>query len=144
MLQLISLLGVVLTLMACSTQRPVLYPNAYLNKVGSSSAERDINDCMRRADAYVSGDGGGVRVLEGTAVGAGAGAAVGAAAGAAGGAIVGRAGPAAAVGAAGGSAAGATRGLLRGLFSKRGPNPVYKNFVDRCLRENGYDPIGWN
>ena len=23
------------------------------------------------------------------------------------------------------------------------PNPTYKAFVDRCLREQGYEPIGW-
>ncbi len=133
-----------LALTACSTPKPVLYPNRYLNQVGTDSAELDTKECMRRADAYVASEAGGEKVLEGTAMGAGAGAAVGAAAGAAGGAIVGRAGPAAAVGAAGGGAAGATRGLIRSLFSKRGPSPVYRNFVDRCLRDKGYDPIGWN
>jgi len=46
--------------------------------------------------------------------------------------------------AAGGGAAGATRGLIRGLFGNRGPSAVYKNFVNRCLREKGYDPIGWD
>jgi len=34
-------------------------------------------------------------------------------------------------------------GRLRGLFKAREPSPVYKNFVDRCLRERGYEPIGW-
>jgi hypothetical protein len=23
------------------------------------------------------------------------------------------------------------------------PDPVFKNFVNRCLKEKGYDPIGW-
>jgi len=133
-----------LILSACSTQRPVLYPNPYLNQVGVETADLDINDCMRRADGYVSSTGGGEKILEGTAIGASTGAVVGGAAGAAGGAVVGRAGTAAAVGAAGGGAAGATRGLIRGLFTKRAPSPVYRNFVNRCLREKGYDPIGWN
>ena len=43
----------------------------------------------------------------------------------------------------GDSTAGVTRGLIHGLTRKQSPSPVYKNFVDRCLRENGYDPIGW-
>jgi hypothetical protein len=128
---------------ACSMQRPVLYPNAQLKRVGSSAAERDIDQCMQQAEEYIASESRGGKVAEETAVGAGTGAAVGAAAGAAGGAVVGRAGTSAAIGAAGGSAAGATRGLIHGLAGKRGPSPVYKNFVNRCLRERGYEPIGW-
>jgi len=143
MLRLISLSVGLLALTACSTQRPVLYPNSHLNQVGVGAAELDITDCMHRADGYGSSGGGSEQILERTAVGAGAGAAVGAAAGAAGGAVIGRAGPAAAVGAAGGGAAGATRGLIRSLFTKRAPSPVHKNFVNHCLRDKGYDPIGW-
>jgi len=143
MLRLDSWLFVSFILAACSTQRPLLYPNTHLNRVGAETAELDINDCMRRADGYVSSASSGEKALEGAAIGAGTGATVGAAAGAAGGAVVGHAGTAAAVGAAGGGAAGATRGLIRGLFSKRAPSPVYRNFVNRCLRDKGYDPIGW-
>lgn len=102
-------------------------------------AERATDDCMRQAEQYVTSEG---RVGS-TAQGVAASSAVGAAAGAAGGAVVGRAGTAAAVGAAGSGAAAATRGLIDGLSSKRNPSPIYKNFVNRCLREKGYDPIGW-
>jgi hypothetical protein len=130
-------------LVGCASQRPVLYPNARLNQVGTSAAERDIDLCMRLAEDYVASDGRTGKTLEGAAVGGGTGAAVGAAAGAAGGAVVGRAGTAAAVGAAGGGAAGVTRGLIHGLSGRHDPDPVYKNFVNRCLRERGYDPIGW-
>ena len=76
-------------------------------------------------------------------MGGGTRATIGAAAGAAGGAVVGRAGTGAAVGAAGGGAAGVTRGLIHGLKRKQSPSPVYKTFVNRCLREKNYDPIGW-
>ena len=130
-------------LVGCASQRPVLYPNARLNQVGTSAAERDIDLCMRRAEDYVASGGRTEKAVEGAAVGGGTGAAVGAAAGAAGGAVVGRAGTAAAVGAAGGGAAGVTRGLIHGLSGRHDPDPVYKNFVNRCLRERGYDPIGW-
>jgi hypothetical protein len=130
-------------LVGCAAQRPVLYPNAHLSQVGTTAAERDIDLCMRRAEDYVASDGRTGKALEGVAVGGGTGAAVGAAAGAAGGAVVGRAGTAAAVGAAGGGAAGVTRGLFHGLSSRHNPDPVYKNLVNRCLRERGYDPIGW-
>ena len=131
-----------LTLVACAAQRPVLYPNQHLQRVGSSAADRDVNECMQRAEEYVSSDAGRA-ALEQAAVSGGTSAAVGAAAGAAGGAVWSRAGTGAAAGAAGGAAAGVTRGLIHGLTRKQSPSPVYKSFVNRCLREKNYDPIGW-
>jgi len=132
------LLLLLMALPACSAPRPVLYPNAQLNKVGDAVAQRDIDDCMQRASQYVSSGAHVPQVAKTT----GAGAVGGAAVGAVGGAITGNAGEGAAVGAA----TGATAGLLGGLFSSGGssaPDPVYAAFVDRCLRERGYDPIGW-
>ena len=136
-------LALQLIAVGCAAQRPVLYPNAELKRVGTSAAERDINDCMKRAEEYIHSDGEAGKTLENAGVGAATGAAIGAAAGGAGGAIVGRAGTGAAVGAAGGGAAGATRAVVHEIFRKRDPSPVYKNFVNRCLREKGYEPIGW-
>jgi hypothetical protein len=130
-------------LVGCAAQRPVLYPNAHLSQVGTTAAERDIELCMRMAEDFVASDGRTGKALEGAAVAGGAGAAVGAAAGAAGGSVVGRAGIDAAAGAAGGGAAGVIGALIYGLSSRHDPDPVYKNFVNRCLRERGYDPIGW-
>jgi hypothetical protein len=127
-----------LTLTACASQRPVLYPNERLKQVGNSAADQDINDCMQRAEEYVASSGGG-QALEHAAGSSAAEGTIGAAAGAAGGSVVGRPGTGAAIG----GAAGATRGLIRGLTRKRNPSPVYKSFVHRCLREKGYDPIGW-
>ena len=123
----------------CATQRPVLYPNEQLKRVGSSVAEQAINDCMRRAEEYVVSSDHAANAANDAATSA----TIGAAAGAAGGAVVGRAGAGAGVGAASGGAAAATRGLLHGLSGKQNPSPVYKNFVNRCLRAQGYDPIGW-
>jgi OmpA family protein len=125
---------------ACAPRRPVLYPNEQMQRVGPQVAERDIDECMRRADQYVSSSARGAQatseVAGSTAIGAGTGAAIGAV----GGAVTGNAGEGAAVGAA----TGGTAGLLHGLFGASGePDPVYVNFVDRCLRERGYDPIGW-
>jgi hypothetical protein len=127
----------------CASQRPVLYPNERLQRVGQPAADRDINECMQRAEAYVASGGRNGKALEQAAVGGGTGAAIGAAAGGAGGSVWGHAGTGAAAGAAGGAAAGVTRGLIHGLTRKQNPSPVYRNFVDRCLREKGYDPIGW-
>ena len=134
----------ILLFAGCASQRPVLYPNQQLNRVGSSVSNRDIDECMHQAESYVSSDGRAAKTAQNAATESGSSAAVGAAAGAAGGAIVGRPGTGAAVGAAGGAAAGATRGLIHGLVRKQSPSAVYKNFVNRCLREKGYDPIGWD
>jgi OmpA family protein len=125
---------------ACAPRRPVLYPNEQMQRVGPQVAERDIDDCMRRADQYVSSGARGAQatrdVAGSTAIGAGTGAAIGAV----GGAVTGNAGEGAAVGAA----TGGTAGLLGGIFGASSqPDPVYVNFVERCLRERGYDPIGW-
>ena len=67
------------------------------------------------------------------------GGAIGGATGAVGGAILGRPGTGAALGAA----TGATAGLMRSLFRRDEPSQAYRGFVDRCLRERGYDPVGW-
>lgn len=115
--------------------RPVLYPNETLETQGRARAEQAIDECVQRAETY-GADSNPSRELAGRTITEGA---VGAGTGAAVGAVLGDAGTGAAVGAAG----GATRGLLRGLFSGREPDPVFREFVDRCLRERGYEPIGW-
>lgn len=37
----------------------------------------------------------------------------------------------------------AAGGLVRGISKSSKPSHVYKNFVSRCLREKGYEPVGW-
>jgi hypothetical protein len=32
---------------------------------------------------------------------------------------------------------------MRSLFRRSEPSAAYRGFVDRCLRERGYDPVGW-
>jgi outer membrane lipoprotein SlyB len=122
-------------LAGCATQRPVLYPNAKYNQAGPEVAQRDIDDCIRLAEQHGVSPSGGEKVAGGGAGGA----VVGGAAGAAGGAVRGNVGQGAAVGAAAGAAAGAARGAIR----SGEPGSVYKGFVQRCLRERGYDVIGW-
>ncbi len=119
----------------CATsQRPVLYPNAHLKNVGDATAQRDIDGCVQLAsESGVSKSNNQVvrRGAEGAAVG-GAAASVGQ--------LIrgGSVGEAAAAGAAVGGTAGAVRGAFRNDI-----NPTYRNFVQRCLRERGYDVIGW-
>jgi len=123
-----------LSLAGCAS-RPVLYPNAYYTHVGEARAEADIDHCLAMAEAHGTGSNAVAETATGTAVGAG----VGAASGAAVGAVLGSAGR----GAATGAVAGAVGGLLRGLLRANEPDGLTKSFVDRCLTERGYAPIGW-
>jgi hypothetical protein len=137
-LRALGVLGLVWGLAGCAGPAPVLYPNSHFQAVGQANAERDIADCRRLADA--AGAAGGTGQGEAAAGGAVAGGAIGGAAGAAGGAVAGAPGTGAAIGAASGAAAG----LVRSLFRSDGPSQAYRNFVDRCLRERGYEPVGWD
>ena len=121
--------------LGCAQQRPVLYPNPYLKTVGQERGEADINDCIRMASEHGAQGDAGDQVAKDTVKGGAVGGAVGAGVGA----VVSSVGRGAAAGAAGG-AAGA---LTRGLFRASEPDPVFRGFVDRCLREKGYEPIGW-
>lgn len=127
---------VMMFLVGCSSQRPGVNPNAHLQEVGEEQAERDIVACEQLADEHVPQSNAGGEVVGKTAVGG----AFGAASGAVVGAITGNP----AIGAAIGAAAGAAQGLLRGLFGAAGsePNPAYTNFVNRCLKDAGYEPTG--
>ena len=124
-------------LSACAASKPILYPNPHWQQVGEAGAAQDITECSDRARAAgaTPTQGKTGQVAGGTA----AGGAIGSAAGAVGGAIVGHPGRGAMIGAA----SGATGGFLRGLFRKSTPSEAYKQFVNRCLRERGYDPVGW-
>lgn len=124
-----------LLLAGCAASRPVLYPNAKLNQSGPAVGKLAVQDCQRKADAANVDDGQATEVAKSTGVGA----AVGAATGAAVGAVLGNAGRGAATGAAGGGA----HGLIGGLFRSSGPSPLYKAYVDRCLRDQGYEVLGW-
>src|SRR5258706_10485022 len=128
-------LAAALALAACATaQRPVLYPNAHLKSIGDVNAQRDIDQCMQLADDSGISKSNNQVARRGTE-----GAAVGAAAGGVGTLIRGGSvGGGAAAGAAIGGAAGAVHGAFQ-----NDANPTYRNFVQRCLRERGYDVIGW-
>lgn len=128
------LLVFLITTSGCAGPKPVLYPNQHLQQVGEEQADKDIEECEALAKDYVASSG--VSTVAGnTVVGAG----VGGATGAVGGAIRGGAG----IGAAVGAAMGATVGFFRGLFQASEPSPTHKTFVNRCLRERGYESIGW-
>jgi outer membrane lipoprotein SlyB len=126
-----------LILAGCASTTPILYPNEHLQAVGEETAQRDIDACMERAEA-AGADAGGSSAGQAAADTA-AGGAVGAASGAVGGAIVGSAGTGSAIGAA----SGAMAGLLHWLFSKPERSPAFENYVNQCLKDLGYQPVGW-
>jgi len=95
----------IIVIAGCATQRPVLYPNEYLRRVGSGAADRDIDDCMRQA-------------AESRPAAAGEPASVG--------------------------VPGSPGAPISGLFGKPELPPGQKVFVNQCLRDKGYDPVGWN
>ena len=131
------LIGVLALAGCASAARPVLYPNDHLQAVGQAQADADLAECRQLAGS--AGASGGTGQAESSARSAGVGGAIGGATGAVGGAILGRPG----TGAAFGAATGATAGLMRSLFGRSEPSAAYRGFVDRCLRERGYEPVGW-
>lgn len=126
----------ILVFAGCASQRPVLYPNAKLKQVGEAAARRDVDDCIQQAEAYGAKHGGGERAARQGAGGAVIGGVTGAVAGAVGG---GRVAERAVQGAAVGGAAGSTHGAIH----SDEPGALHKNFVSRCLRDRGYEVIGW-
>jgi outer membrane lipoprotein SlyB len=140
LLRMATISSLLLSISACATQRPVLSSNAHLMRVGADAGERDINECLARAEAVASerADGSKENVMAGAATNS----VVGAAAGGAGGAIFGNAGQGAAAGAVGGAVGSLMSSLLQGFRSKP-PDPSHRQFVDRCLRDKGYETAGW-
>jgi hypothetical protein len=137
--QIAIILSLFVGISACATQRPVLSSNAQLMRAGAERAERDIDECIALAEVSMKQSGEGSKVVTDTA----ASSVVGAAAGGAGGAIFGNAAQGAAAGAVGGVVASLMSALLGWMFRPKPPEPSNQQFVDRCLREKGYEPAGW-
>jgi hypothetical protein len=122
-------------LSACATSQPILYPNDHAKEVGDTQVRKDINECTQLAKDSGAKSNGGTEVAKETAGSASEGAATGAATGA----VTGNPGTAAAVGAI-------SRGMGRffaGMHRSKDPSAAYKNIVERCLIDKGYEPIGW-
>lgn len=149
--QFFSLCGafaVVLVLAGCASSgansdsaRPVLYPNATLNRVGDSQGRMEVNACLSRAQAS------GLSPSQNThEVGrrAGEGAATAGVASIVGALITGRGSDGVLRAGAAGAAVGGSAGAVSGAFHNDRPNGVYRNFVQRCLSEKGFEVIGWN
>ncbi len=124
-----------------ATARPVLYPNATFNRLGEAQAQAEVNACLSRASASglsptQSSNEVGRRAGEGAAT-AGVASAIGAL-------ITGRGGEGVLRAGAAGAAVGGSAGAVSGAFHNDRPNPVYRNFVQRCVAEKGLELIGWN
>ena len=129
-------MGLLVVLAAgCASQRPVVYPNAHYRSVGKKAAEEDIDWCVE----YAATHGAETDHAEKAAGKAAKGAAVGGVGGAVAGGVAGDIGTGAAAGVAGGAAAG----LTKSIFDSGKPDEVERRFVERCLRDLGYQPVGW-
>ncbi|MES2188687.1 MAG: glycine zipper family protein [Pseudomonadota bacterium] len=120
--------------------RPVLYPNATLNRVGAAQGQVEVDGCISRAMAA------GLTPDEKTnavARRAGEGAATAGVASAVGALLTGRSSDVLRSGAIG-AAVGGSAGAVSGAFHNDKPNGTYRQFVQRCLSERGFDVIGWN
>jgi hypothetical protein len=114
----------------------VLYPNAKYKEVGQAQANADIDACMEMAKTHGVKDKSGEKAVADTAKSAAVGAAAGAATAAVWGSNVGRS--------AGAWAAGAAAATAVYKVAGSGEHdPVFRGFVDQCLREKGYQPAGW-
>ena len=128
--------AIVFCCLACAAAKhPILAPNDHLQEMAPDAVQRDIDECMRLAKEAGPGAARGKQIAGQTAGGA----AVGAASGAVAGAISGGPG----IGAAAGAAGGATAGLLHGLFTSSDLDAGQQRYVEDCLRQKGYNPIGW-
>ena len=130
---------VTIGLVACAGPEPILKSNTRVQLYGKDQAARDAAVCGEKAEraglqhgTNRSGNAGARAPL-----GLVGGAAVGASAG-----LIG--GPTGiAIGAAAGGAVGGVLGFLAGTYKPLQPQPDYAAFVERCLKEKGYETTGW-
>ena len=120
-------------LTACATPvaKPAFYPNAHFQRVGPAQAQADAQACASLAQQSDVG-----RAAAAGAAGVGT-------AGVVGSLLSGHkpdlkniAAGAAAVGAGGAAATAAGQSV--------GGSPIYRQFVQQCLAERGYQVIGWH
>jgi len=129
----------ILVLVACAGPEPILKSTTYLQLHGQDQAEREAAVCGLKAER--SGLDHGTNRSGNAGAGATLGLIGGAAVGASAGLIGGPTGIA--IGAAAGGAVGTVLGLLAGTYKPLQPREDYAAFVERCLKEKGYETEGW-
>lgn len=127
------------SLVACAGPEPILRSNTQLQLYGKEAAEREAAVCGLKAERA------GLQHGTNRSGNAGAGAVLGVVGGAAVGASTGLIGgpTGIAIGAAAGGAVGGVLGLLAGTYKPLEPQQEYAAFVERCLKEKGYETAGW-
>lgn len=134
-----SILLIAIGLTACAGPEPILKSNTRIQLYGKDQAERDVAVCGEKAEraGLQHGTNRSGNASAGATLGIVGGAAVGASTG-----LIG--GPTGiAIGAAAGGAVGGVLGFLAGTYKPLQPQPDYADFVERCLKEKGYETTGW-
>jgi len=118
----------------CATPRVVLYPDQHLKSQPKEVVQKDIDDCQALAKEYVKAHKGQIVARH-----IGAGAFFGAFLGVIAGAFTGDYARAVTEGVA----MGAATGLAQGALDANGPDAVQRRYVEYCLMEKDYKPMGW-
>lgn len=140
LLAMLAVTGCATTGASSPSARPVFYPNATLNRVGQDKANQAADACMAQArTAGLSPEEKDNAVAHGAAKGA----AVGGVVGAVGALVRGRGAERVVESGAGGAVVGGAAGATAGAFHEK-PNSAYRHYVQRCLKDQGFDVIGWN
>ena len=126
-------LGILFLAISCSS-RPVLYPNARFHQVGEEVAQQDVDRCLQESESYLAKYNSKAKKV---ATGAGKGAIAGTVMGGVSGLLFGNAGRSLVGGAVIGAAGGATAEALS-------PDEIKRSYVQQCLRDKGYQVIGWD
>ncbi|MFM6993241.1 MAG: glycine zipper family protein [Rhodoferax sp.] len=120
--------------------RPVIYSAAAPTAAAQAQQQAATDDCIGRAQAQgltpdEKNNETGRRAAQGAATG-GVAAAVGAL-------VTGRNVDGVVRAGAAGAAVGGSAGAVSGAMSER-PSATYRNYVQRCLGDKGFQVIGWN
>ncbi|HVG02533.1 MAG TPA: hypothetical protein VM842_06550 [Nitrospira sp.] len=135
----LAILFTLFSLAACAGPEPILRSNTQLQLYGKETAEREAALCGIKAEraGLQHGTNRSRNAGAGLVLGVVGGAAVGASTG-----LIG--GPTGiAIGAAAGGAVGGLLGGLAGSYKSLEPRQEYAAFVERCLKEKGYETAGW-
>ncbi|MBX3235742.1 MAG: hypothetical protein KF814_06295 [Nitrospiraceae bacterium] len=127
------------SLIGCAGPEPVLKSNQQLLLQGKDQAEREVDLCRYKAEqaGLRHGTNRSSNAAAGAVIGLLGGAGVGASSG-----IVGGPGGVA-IGAAAGGVVGGVLGFFAGAYKPVDPQPDYTQFIERCLKERGYETVGW-
>jgi len=125
-----------LFLTACSTCKPVLYPNNHYKEVGHDQAQKDIQAAIETAKKSGLDDSSTsnkkiARSASKTAANTSVNTAVSVASGTVGtGSVIGATGSGLSF-------------LIDWMFTSKSPKPLFKKHVELTLRQQGYQILGW-